>query len=96
METYLGVKIPKNNGRPQLWLRGVKSENGNHTTIRIIYPNGKVEYTSQSHPGLTTFFYELTPGCTSRKDYLAAVKATIKFDLSYNRDSEPPIFLGYI
>lgn len=41
---YKGVKLPKCNGRPQLWTRGISD----HQTLRIIMPDGGVDWTGHS------------------------------------------------
>lgn len=84
--TYKGVKIPKCNGRPQLWLRGWSDE-GN-PTIRIIYPSGYVEYETRY-----AFDGEMRRGCTSRRTQLAALRACIKYDFDA---PNKPEFLGYL
>jgi hypothetical protein len=96
---YRGVKIPRCNGRPQLWLRG----SDDHQSIRIIYPSGLVEYCI-SHP------YTMSPdeeeqdtlndfnnrgACTSRRSQLAAVKAAIRYDRCLGPRLRP-IFCGYL
>lgn len=81
--TYKGVNIPRDIGRPQLWLRGVDGHRG----LRIIYPNGKVEYT------LLDDYYQFRQGCTSRSDQAGAIKACINYDAVHT--GSKPIFIGY-
>lgn len=81
MKTYKGVKIPKNNGRPQLWYRG-DTLGG----LRIIYPNGEVEFVFGS---FTYFAY----GCTSRANIDNAVLACISYS---KKHGSKPQFLGYL
>ena len=93
MKTYRGVKIPKNNGRPQLWTRGIS----NHTSLRIVYPSGKVEYCSLVIPYQPLCDYMFTRGCTSRNSLSSAIKAFIDWDTAYGRFKQSsPLFLGYL
>lgn len=91
---YKGVKLPKCNGRPQLWARGYGAVAGTHTTLRIIYPNGKVEFNQRSLGGfLRSKYWKGGKGCTSSDTQLQALKNTIKYDL---HSGEAPWFLGYL
>jgi hypothetical protein len=81
-------KIPECNGRPQMWLRGIDGNNG----LRIIYPNGKVEYTH----GISALF---DSGCTSSTTQEEAVIKMIAYDISFSGAkwlSKAPIFIGYL
>lgn len=88
---YKGVKIPKCNGRPQLWSRGIQK----NESLRIIYPNGRIEYCDT--PG---FWYRFN-GCTSRNTQERAIKAAIDYDDFWHKSFEDtpdmiPFFIGYL
>lgn len=94
---YNGVKIPRINGRPQLWARNGLDENEG---IRIIYPNGKVEWMArelfinsdeESRPYSNEINYQLVRACTSSDTQLQAIKNSIIYDGFYE-----PVFLGYL
>lgn len=103
--TYKGVKIPKCNGRPQLWARAhspiinyvepylefllLADGAYSHTSLRIIYPSGNVSY----HSVFNTHEEDWCPyGCTSADTQLKAIKNTIDYDAFNGK----PWFLGYL
>jgi hypothetical protein len=97
MKTYLGVKIPKLNGRPQLWMRATKcSSYGKYETLRIIYPNGQVDYCfkyTDNQEGIAKTILEWTDhGCTSKATQFDAIVSSIQYD----KWSGKPIFIGYL
>ena len=82
------MKLPKCNGRPQLW--HWVSDDGRVDRLRIIYPNGKVSFTYFTHqPGVPDWHDN---GCTSRSTQRAAVKAAH----AYLSGSGELVFLGYL
>lgn len=89
--------LPKCNGRPQLWYTD-DGNRGAEDRVRIIYPNGRVEYCWSFLTHDKTEWIggkEWERGCTSRRSQEAACLAAAE----YGRDrSEPPItyFLGYL
>lgn len=98
---YRGVKIPKCNGRPQLWARGEFMANGNHSTIRIIYQNGTVHWNCYSTSldclgDLNYIEFWDSNACTTRDNQLDAIKASIDHDLSKEDIGKRPWFLGYL
>lgn len=102
-KTYRGVKIPKLNGRPQLWARmGLDHNEG----IRIIYPDGSVawdkgcgsfpisnfEYVEDSGYGTSRMY-----ACTSDSTQLKAIKNSIDWDTEAGEaKGRKPVFLGYL
>lgn len=96
MKEYKGVKIPKCNGRPQLWIQSWGFEL-NMQRIRIIMPGGIVLYDDNNlgidyqHSSST----KLIKGCTSRRNQLSAIKAIIDY-FGQATDSGKPEFLGYL
>lgn len=95
MKEYKGVKIPKCNGRPQLWIQswGFKL---NTQRIRIIMPSGRVLY-DDNNLGIDyrNSSPKLIKGCTSRRNQLSAIKAMINY-FGQGSDSRNPEFLGYL
>lgn len=85
---YMGVKIPKCNGHPQLWSR--EEMNG----LRIIYPDGKVEYTFSAFDCNYYNTWNLVNGCTSSFSQLSAIRECI--DYEYTCFDCLPEFLGYL
>ena len=97
---YKGVKIPKLNGRPQLWMRGAYAGG-----LRIVYPNGNVEYCIEEKQK-TAFFEDYA--CTFRFNQMDAIKASIDYDKGHKYDvfstqtdtyaekHGVPEFLGYL
>jgi hypothetical protein len=92
MKSYKGVKIPKNTGRPQLWLRGTTRLGEAHNTVRVVYPNGLVEYCYAVDPYMSLENYFFKRGCTTRETFEEAIKATIDYD----EYTDKPIFVGYL
>jgi len=102
MKTYLGVKIPRCNGRPQLWTRGYQ----NHESLRIIMPDGRVDWESwcgnldlKVGADLLETWCNVKPdapymfACTEGDTQLEAIKNCIRFD---NRSGIKGLFLGYL
>lgn len=82
--TYKSKKLPKNNGRAQLWVwKGQQSER-----LRMIYANGMVEYYS-------TFVSEgyWKEGCTSGNTQKEAVKNCLRYSQGWSGKN---YFLGYL
>lgn len=75
------MKLPKCNGRPQLWSRR------DFRGIRILYPDGRVSWSWDEGAWENT-------GCTSRKTQKGAQKAIFKHEKIHRFD--PPEFLGYL
>lgn len=91
------TKLPKDNGRPQLWMRDtselLKDRRGSEyffiERLRIIYPNGKVEYAD----GCEVLFWD-TPCWRDRK---GSVKKLTERMLAYDEcHGCKTIFLGYL
>lgn len=82
-------KLPKCNGRPQLWSRR------DFKCLRIIMPDGEVLWTPIELPG----FYDEGEfngrGCTGDKTQEKAVKNIINYDIKVLGCSRPE-FLGYL
>jgi hypothetical protein len=89
---YKGRIIPPCNGRPQLWSR---LEN---IGIRIIYPNGEVEYSAEINDWIDLKWVVakcvFEDGCTSAEAQEQAIKNCIDYCLGAN--CEAPVFLGYL
>ena len=82
--------LPKNLGRPIVLISDGFSFC--YTRIRIVYPNGKVEYVleNMNHPGYINRFYK---GCTSRNSFHEAILAIIGYQ-SFADDGSRDIFFG--
>lgn len=92
--TYRGIKIPKCNDRPQLWLRGP----ADHSSIRIIFPDGRVSW-CPPYAGPRFFKDWLKhegsdPACTESESQIQTIKNSIDYDL--NPFDIAPIFCGYL
>lgn len=81
-------KIPRCNGRPQLW-HSISKPHGKYDRLRIIYPNGRVMFCFDNvfWPG------NFLLGCTSRKTQKAAILACVEYSKHFKEDV---IFLGYL
>ncbi len=96
--SYRGVKLPKCNGRPQVWLRGIGLLNiyEQHSSLRIIYPSGRVQFENrlpnEVYAGKNIFQH----GCTSCDNQESAIVACIDYDLDPSFCGTRPIFVGYI
>lgn len=84
------MKLPKCNGQPQLWSRA------DFGGLRIIYPNGKVEWWNNNYPSILfimdTWIEDLA--CTEASTQEMAVLKCRLYDES--EDYDPPEFLGYL
>lgn len=80
------------NGRPQLWW--VDRRIGLGDRLRIIYPDGKVEYAFTFTDGYFNHSHPFSEGCTgSPYGQLDAQEACLRY--SWNR-GEDCYFLGYL
>jgi hypothetical protein len=88
VKTLKNFRLPKFNDKPQIWLRGSDYNQG----LRIIYPNGKVEFTCFNSDSFDT-------GCTGGKTQQDAVLNCISYDMFFDGTSfrnNKPVFIGYI
>lgn len=82
------MKLPKCNGRPQLWHSVFSARPCDR--LRIIYPSGLVKYAFwNSHLGYKDF----KTGCTSRRTQIKAVQAAQQYSSHCGEDF---VFLGYL
>ncbi len=100
---YQGIKIPKCNGRPQLWSRGIQE----HESLRIIMPDGRVDWEAWVGQNETFLDYANTTldnwakkgplsdmyACTAALTQLQAIKNCIDFDMKSGVNG---LFLGYL
>lgn len=94
---YQGVKIPKPNGRPQLWTRAsFHTDCFNHTSLRIIYPDGHVAWHSIGSSYSADPSRWDSKGCTSESTQLKAIKRCIDYDSDNGKSHRRPWFLGYL
>lgn len=88
-------KLPRCNGRPQLWLSIGDGETIDR--LRIVYPNGKVEFSyddGRGYAGKAAGVYlDFGYSCTSRKSQDDAVKAIMFYCADIDETME---FLGYL
>lgn len=86
-------KLPKANGRPQLWLRERKDLD--LTRLLIIYPNGKVMYNDHMYNDHSFWIHcdsSWDEGCTSDKTQDLAIERVAE----YERGWFSTYFLGYL
>ena len=73
-------KLPKCNGRPQLWSRD------NFTSLRILYPDGRLEFYSN----ITNCWLEGT------QESSLADAQKVMFEREADSLNEEPEFIGYL
>lgn len=81
--------LPKCNGRPQLW--AYIDDLAMFDRLRIVYPDGKVQYASTRAAGPWDNEIWYGPGCTSADTQEKAVKKCIRYF-----GDHPSYFLGYL
>ncbi len=79
-------KLPKLNGRPQLWFSIDEARSFAWDRLRIVYPSGKVEY-------YNSCLGKFEKGCTSSKTQKEAVIEIQRYSEALGATSE---FLGYL
>lgn len=87
MKTYKGVKIPKCNGRVQVW----QSDDWYGIRIRFVYPDGRVEWQTFV-PNL--YCGDWMPGCTSATSQREAITKLVDY-CKYNGMNDLH-FVGYL
>ena len=84
--------LPKDNGRPQLWL---SHEHNGEIRVRILHTGGKVEYiTDVCDLTEESRYCYFIPGCTSRKTLRKSQTAIIIYQR--NAYSSDIYFGGYL
>jgi hypothetical protein len=92
------MKLPKCNGRPQLWTRC------GYEGIRIIWPNGKVSWTSIYDGEFIKTGTMIENGCTTGLSQEEAILNCIFYETTHwyqdpvsdTAVKAPPKFLGYL
>lgn len=88
VKKYLGVKIPRCNGRPQIWSRH------DFRGIRIIYHEGYVHWSYYGFCDAEITTDRKLPACTNASTQQQAIINCINHDIL--KLLSPPQFLGYL